>query len=105
MGFLYPNLVVGTRDDSNPLDLHNASQTNENGFYLWLSRPDGNNQLKPYTDYTLSCWVDRTDNMKSSDVILIDIPVGYTPLWGADRFQIPAGGVRLVDVPIPLQTK
>lgn len=87
--FQYPNLVVGTRDKSNPLDLHNASQTNEKIFHLWTDR---NNQIKPYTDYTLSCWVDRTDNMKSSDVILLDVPVRYTPVWSADRYQIPVGG-------------
>lgn len=102
MGYRYPNLVSGTRgtecyketldqqqDDSQPWDLHNASRTQEN--FLWPSGMHGL-QLKPGTDYTLYFWADRTDNMSSADVWIIDVPGGYVPLWMAVDFQIPAGG-------------
>lgn len=102
MGFLYPNLISGTRgsycfkddryqpqDDSQQWDLHNASQTQEN--FMWPSFHEGV-PLKPDTDYTLYFWADRTDNMSSADIFVIDVDGGYVPLWGAPQFQIPAGG-------------
>lgn len=116
MGFLYPNLISGTRgsycfkddryqpqDDSQQWDLHNASQTQEN--FMWPSFHEGV-PLKPDTDYTLYFWADRTDNMSSADIFVIDVDGGYVPLWGAPQFQIPAGGgVRLADLPIQLHAK
>jgi hypothetical protein len=100
--FEYPDLIAGTRgtsvykeafdqpqDESQPWDLHNASMTQEN--FMWADGPR-NIPLKPDTDYTLYFWADRTDNMDSADVWIIDADGGYVPLWFASPFQIPAGG-------------
>lgn len=102
MGYRYPNLISGTRsaycykeawgqpqDDSQQWDLHNASQTQEN---FMLPSGQSNIPLKPDTDYTLYFWADRTDNMSSADIFVIDVDGGYVPLWYAPQFQIPAGG-------------
>lgn len=85
--FQYPNLFTADRKYGRFREIHNSTKTEVTPFLSGYAIP-----LKADTWYTLSAWLDRTENMSSTDVFIIDHNGTYTPVFCAVLPNIPSGG-------------